>query len=419
MNMPPKMRNFAADERGMITVMAAVSFVVVMGMGALAIDLSHSWAIKSKMEATTDAASLAGAQQLPNTSAVTPKALDLAARNTPSNYGTLVTSSDVLIGNANATTKTFTANATPFNAVKVTASRTAAKGNAAPRFFAGVIGLNASDIVTESVAYRSALAPAYCVYVLSNSNTNTFSVGGGGKFEVPNCGVYINSGHPNSAGRTSGASTVAAKRFCIVGGYSGTFSPTPTTGCSEVADPLSSVPEPAMPAGGCKSAAQIASSSWTPGLYCGNIVPPANVTLASGLYYFSGATLDIGSGQNITGSGVTLFFSANSTLNHNSGGGISISAPTSGSLAGIALFHSRSTNTNHLMKLTGNTNFNINGTIYFPKSALQLAGMASLTVPKSGYVITWTMSYTGSSDFYVGTTGGLQAIQSWGPPHLF
>ena len=58
---------------------------------------------------------------------------------------------------------------------------------------------------------------------------------------------------------------------------------------------------------GCKTPAQLASSSWSHGLYCGSITPPANVTMSAGTYYFYGATLNIGSGQNITGTGVTWF----------------------------------------------------------------------------------------------------------------
>jgi hypothetical protein len=173
-----------------------------------------------------------------------------------------------------------------------------------------------------------------------------------------------------------------------------------------------------MPAG-CKTPAQIATSPWDPiGLYCGNITPPANLAMKPGTYYFYGATLNIGSGQNITGTGVTWFFDATSTLNHTSGGTLNISAPTTGSLAGIAMFQSRSASLNNQMKLSGNADFTIDGTIYFPRAALALTGSASVAVPKTGYVITWTMSYTGNSDFYVGTTGGTQALGSFGPPKL-
>jgi hypothetical protein len=53
-----------------------------------------------------------------------------------------------------------------------------------------------------------------------------------------------------------------------------------------------------------------------------------------------------------------------------------------------------------------------------PFTSLALTGSASVAVPKTGYVITWAMSYTGNSDFYVGTTGGTQALGSFGPPKL-
>lgn len=280
-------RELAADERGSITVLSALLLTILTGFGALAIDVSHGWNILARLQGTADASSLGAAQMLPDETAARAKALDLATRNVPPNYGTVLASSDVVFGNYDPTTKAFTANGLPTNAVRVVTSRTAAKGNAAPRFFSGVLGLSAPDIETSAVAYRPANTPPSCVYVLDSTNTNAaLSVGGGGSFRVPNCGVWVNSSHPTSAASSSGASTVVAKGFCIVGGYSGSFTATPRTGCLLAGDPLASVAEPAAPAGGCKSSAEMLNSNWTPGLYCGVIVMPPNVTMGPGLYYF-------------------------------------------------------------------------------------------------------------------------------------
>jgi len=410
--------SFRADDRGAMAPLMAVIFTLLAGFGALAIDVAHAYRIKTQLSSAADAGSLAGAQQLPDTTAAKSKGVALAAANAPSNFGTVTQAADVVVGYYDRSADTFTAGGSPTNAVKVTSARTAARGNAPPKFLIGALGLNALDVEASAVAYRPRNSPPYCVYVLNNGNSNgSFSVTGGGEFAVPNCGVYVNSAHPNGAAQATGASKVRASRFCVVGGVSGTFNPAATTGCAAIADPLSGVAEPAMPTG-CKTPAQIASSSWSPGLYCGSITPPANVTMSAGTYYFYGATLNIGSGQNITGTGVTWFFDATSTLNHTSGGTLNISAPTTGSLAGIAMFQSRSASLNNQMKLSGNADFTIDGTIYFPRASLALTGSASVAVPKTGYVITWTMSYTGNSDFYVGTTGGTQALGSFGPPKL-
>lgn len=124
-------------------------------------------------------------------------------------------------------------------------------------------------------------------------------------------------------------------------------------------------------------------------------------------------------GQNIVGTGVTLFLDRNSTLDHTNGGRLSVSAPTSGTLKGIVLFQSRSANLNNQIKLTGNANFTLDGTVYLPRARLQLGGTASVSVTsKVGYVIAYQLGYTGSSNFEVGTTGGIQAIGSFNPPVL-
>ena len=411
-------RSFRADDRGAMAPMMAVLFTLLAGFGALAIDVAHGYRVKAQLSSAADAGSLAGAQQLPDTTAARSKGVALAAANAPSNFGTVTQAADVVVGYYDVPSDTFTAGGTPTNAVKVTSARTAARGNAPPKFLIGALGLNALDVQASAVAYRPKNSPPYCVYVLNTGNSNaSLSVTGGGEFAVPNCGVYVNSSHPTGAAQASGASRVRASRFCVVGGTSGTFSPAATTGCAAVADPLSHIAEPPILTG-CKTPAQLASSTWSQGLYCGSITPPANVTMSAGTYYFYGATLEISSGQNITGTGVTWFFDANSTLNHTNGGTLNISAPTSGPLAGIAMFQSRSANFNNQMKLAGNATFTVDGTIYFPRASLMLSGSASVAVPKTGYVITWTMSYTGTSDFYVGTTGGTQALGSFGPPKL-
>ena len=53
-------------QRGQAIVMVAVALVVLMGCAALTIDLGYAWYAKRELQATVDAAALAGAQELPN-----------------------------------------------------------------------------------------------------------------------------------------------------------------------------------------------------------------------------------------------------------------------------------------------------------------------------------------------------------------
>ena len=403
------MNHFARDEQGSMTVIVAVMASVLLGFGALAIDLSSSYGVHAKLQGAADAAALAAVQQMPDTSAATAAALDIAGKNAPSNYGTILTASDLVYGTYDPVTKTFTQVGNAPNAVRLTTSRTAAKGNAPPTFLARVLDRGSGDVRTSATAYR--LKPSFCVYVLDPSAVSAFDASGAGTFQAPNCNVQVNSWH-NKAASAGNGTTVKAKSYCIVGGYNGNFSPVPNTGCPALADPLAAVAEPAQPAS--------ASSSGQPGLHTGTVNFAAGSTLAPGLYYFKGANVTVASGANISGSGVTWFFDSASTLDFNGNGTVQISAPTSGAYRGIAIFQSRSATINNVaMKITGGANFLLDGTIYTPRANLQLSGSSDVTVnSRSGYLITNRLNYTGSSTFTIGAWNGTQALAKPTPATL-
>jgi hypothetical protein len=172
-------------------------------------------------------------------------ALDLAAKNAPQNYGTILQVTDIEYGSFDPETKSFTPGKLPPNAVQVRTTRTAASGNPAPSFLARIFGSHHSDIATVALAHRGS-GPKHCVVVLDPSANGAFAASGNGSFQVPNCGVQVNSSH-NRAAMTGGAARVSAKSICVVGGFQGSFSPNPETGCETLADPLASVPELSAP----------------------------------------------------------------------------------------------------------------------------------------------------------------------------
>jgi hypothetical protein len=203
---------------------------------------------------------------------------------------------------------------------------------------------------------------------------------------------------------------VTAKSFSFVGGYQGSFSPTPVTGSPTLPDPLASLPEPAAPNGGtCAtwSASPVANQT-----YCGTIAISTDTVLSPGIYYFRNATVTVSGSANITGTQVLLFFDANSSFNLGSSGTVNITAQRSGVYKGISVFQSRSAPLNNSgISLTGSADFLFDGTIYVPRANLRLWGSSSITTaPKSGYVISNQLTFGGSSDFRVGAWAGSQAL---------
>jgi hypothetical protein len=377
---------------------------VLFGLAALSVDVASGRLTEAKLQTAADAAALAAVQKLPDTTAATNAALDLAAKNVPPNYGTVLRSTDLVFGTYDPDERVFTPTTTNANAVRLKTGRLAANGNSLSTTFGWALGRDSLDVSTASTVYRSA-GPRNCVFVLGGSNS-ALDASGNGKLEVPNCGVQVNSGHPNAA-RTSGSSSVTARSFSFVGGYQGSFSPTPVTGSPALPDPLASLPEPTPPSG-CASL-----TTPTPDqTYCGVINISTDTTLPPGIYYFRNATVTVSGSVNVTGNEVMLFFDANSSFSLASSGTVNITAPRRGTYKGISLFQSRSAPLNNAgISLTGSADFLLDGTIYVPRANLRLWGSSSITTaPKSGYVITNQLTFSGTSDFRVGAWGGSQAL---------
>ena len=56
----------ASSERGQAFALMALALVALLGTAALAMDVGFSWYAKRQVQASADAAALAGAQQLPD-----------------------------------------------------------------------------------------------------------------------------------------------------------------------------------------------------------------------------------------------------------------------------------------------------------------------------------------------------------------
>jgi hypothetical protein len=75
----------ARAERGQILPIVALAIVVLCGAAALSIDVGYAYYAKRQLQAATDAAALAGAQDLPNRAVALQTAETYATANSPSN----------------------------------------------------------------------------------------------------------------------------------------------------------------------------------------------------------------------------------------------------------------------------------------------------------------------------------------------
>jgi Flp pilus assembly protein TadG len=147
-------KSLARNRKGAIALMVAISAPVMIGTAALAIDFGTWFYVDGKLQGAADAAALAGLQVIERPADVPAIAQTYATNNVPSNYGTVVTPADVVVGIWDPAARTFTPGTTPdTNAVRVTAIRSEARGNRVPTVLAHMFG-EAPDLEASATAAR-------------------------------------------------------------------------------------------------------------------------------------------------------------------------------------------------------------------------------------------------------------------------
>src|SRR5262249_53600353 len=157
-----------------------------------------------------------------------------------------------------------------------------------------------------------------------------------------------------------------------------------------------------------------------PGIYRNGMKLTNNtaVSLNSGTYYLQG-DLDISGSASITGTGVTLVFTSSDGSTYAKAsvtgtGNVSLTAPTSGTYAGIAMFGDRNMNLSNTFKFTGGSNQNFVGAIYIPRGYVKYAGgSTNADTNKCTQLVADTIEFTGNANFNINCSGvGTSTITS-------
>lgn len=157
------------SRKGIILVYAAFLMVVVLGFAALAIDIGYIALTKDQLQNAADASALAGAMRMKDGPAtVRSAAIDIASRNYLGQKTVSITDSDVELGMYDITTRTFTANETAANSVRVT-TRAVDK----PLFFAPVIGHRTFTKQAQAIAIINPRDIVFCIDLSGSMNDDT------------------------------------------------------------------------------------------------------------------------------------------------------------------------------------------------------------------------------------------------------
>jgi hypothetical protein len=110
-----------------------------------------------------------------------------------------------------------------------------------------------------------------------------------------------------------------------------------------------------------------------PGRYCGGMNLSGTVTLNSGVYVIDGGEFRINANAVVNGVGVTFFLTNGATVHFNGGAEINLTAPTSGTYAGVLMYGDRDQGSADNI-FNGTANSSLTGALYFPTQMVTYNG---------------------------------------------
>jgi Flp pilus assembly protein TadG len=318
------------QELGQALVAVALGLVVLLGMLGLGIDFGYLRYEKGRMQAAADAAAIAGAAEVLYT-----------------DVSTAAQAAATADGFANGTSGvTVTVNHPPLSGPNSGNSNyvEAIVAQNQPTFFMKVLGVNSVPLSARSVALGSS---PNCLYGLGTSGDSIDIL----LLATVHCGVI-------SDANLGGLGVLNATSIGVHGVVNGLVftNPPARTGIPQVSDPFASLTAPT--AGSCVThpTQTIINTTTTlnPGTYCGGIMlSGGHATFNPGVYILNGGGLGMTSalGGVATGNGVTFYNTGTGTgscntcygsINSFFTFGSSLTAPTTGTYAGILFFQDRS-----------------------------------------------------------------------------
>jgi Flp pilus assembly protein TadG len=389
-----KLGQLFCKEEGAVAILAGLVMVVLIGFAALAIDASFWYSQKRQLQFAADAGAAGGAIALKTTGKSTINTYatnDINLNNcTSSNNCTIVA-----INNP-PTSGPATGNT---NAVEVILSKPAST-------FLSHLFLTTPTLHVRAVAGNP---PANNCIISLNTTGVGINVKGGGNVVSSNCGIASNSSASDSINVVGGGS-ISTNTVTTVGQTStsggGSINATSgiTTGASPASDPYSNLQMPTF--SGCtQNNYQLtgATATISPGVYCGGIKTTSSSTLTMnpGTYFIDQGNFDISAQTTLTGTGVTIIMTSSTgsgygSVTINGGATVNMSAPTTGSMAGILFFGDRNSSGNN-EKLDGGSGQTLSGAVYFPTNNVDYSGQAGTTGNPCLQFIASTITFTGGA----------------------
>ncbi len=405
-------RDLQGDQSGAAAVVIAVIFPILVGGMGLGAETGYWYVTQRKLQHAVDVSAHAGGARL--RAGDSKSQIDAAARNIALNTGLSASVGTILV------------NSPPAQGSKVgdTRSLEVILTEVHPRLFSSVFSSTPVTVNTRAVVSIVANSKA-CVLALSPVASGAVTVTGSTNVNLQNCDVASNSNSSNSFLMSGSAALSAGCVYAV--GQAVTTSGLTLSQCAAVKtdapvvrDPYAGVAEPAA-TGACKNrnvGSPNGSTTITPGRFCNGLDLKGNVTFAPGLYIIEGGDMTVNGGDpnsnslaQLSGSGVTFYFTNGGYLRLTAKATLDLSARTSDPFSGILFFGSR-TSAGASQTITGSSGSKLQGAVYMPQSNIGFTGN-SATSNGCTQVIGFTVTFSGNSSLRSDCTGaGTRTIET-------
>lgn len=376
------------NERGSITLLTALCLPMLLGALAIAIDIGYLYITQRQLQTLADAAAMAGALEASSCSTANCGVIQTAATSAFTEDGRPAPTVFLQCATASGTGVLLTINNGPcalgasdpnhLDANYVEAVVT----EQVPTYFAGFRGFHTVQISARAEAGKSS-PPGPCLNILGTSG-QTVTLNSGASITDgtgSTCAFNVNSSGTPAVMEDSGA-TVDVGSYTVHGTVTdngGSYTPAPTTGTATKPDPIAAeitagtITTPTQPAVSSTCCNPVSgATTLQPGYYSSGLNFNGSgytVTLNPGVYYFGGSMV-VG-GVNLTGSNVTIYF-ANGSLTMNSASTMTLSAPSTGSTAGMLIWQAPADSSPMILDSSSSSSWG--GAVYVPGAQLTLNG---------------------------------------------
>ncbi len=361
---------------GNVAVLFGLAAPVIAGIAAVGVDYSDASRVRASLSATADAAALAGARELDgNGRAAEAQAALYVAQKHPEAAHQI----EVSVSRGRVT-------------VDLSVQRRGLFGN--------LLSKQTMPIAVRAVAINGT-RPAPCMLAVGTDEPIGIALIGSAKISASKCAVASNSKGADSI-YLQGAAKLNAYQVCAAGGTGKANTSPPPENCAETADPyVEKVLRPdtsrsdkttgtgvSTYTGPCDytnkhlDAKDKGTTELSPGIYCGGLsIHSADAKMKPGLYIMQDGPLSLQGNATLQGSGVSILLAGvNAILDMQGSPKVTLSAMSSGPLAGMAIASDTPASPILTSTLQGSPDLVVTGSIYLPHQRLEMQGSPLLNV---------------------------------------